>query len=127
MTNCGERPRANCMIQQSLQLSIAVCWPTKARCFATEFSASGSVLPIDRYRGVDAEKFPSSTNGCGGAVGEAITFFEHVVRADRPVKETPLGLCIPERRVSPVPSIENVHLTSASSRVTNVPPAIAAG
>jgi hypothetical protein len=62
---------------------------TKARRFATEFFGQWfGFYQFDRYRGVDAGRFPEFTDQLRAALyDEAISFFEHIVRQDRPVSE----------------------------------------
>ncbi|HMC11402.1 MAG TPA: DUF1592 domain-containing protein, partial [Pirellulaceae bacterium] len=61
----------------------------KARRFATEFFGQWlGFYQFDRYRGVDPERFPEFNDRLKMALyDEAITFFEHIVRTDRPAKE----------------------------------------
>jgi hypothetical protein len=59
----------------------------KARRFAAEFFGQWfGFYQFDRYRGVDLERFPEFTDRLKAALyDEAVTFFEHLVRSDRPV------------------------------------------
>src|SRR5262249_2218930 len=61
----------------------------KARRFATEFFGQWfGFYQFDRYRGVDPDRFPEFDDGLRNALyEEAIAFFEHIVREDRPVDE----------------------------------------
>ncbi|MCA9123328.1 MAG: DUF1592 domain-containing protein [Planctomycetaceae bacterium] len=61
----------------------------KARRLATEFFGQWfGFYQFDRYRGIDPERFPEFTDSLRGAMyDEAIAFFEHIIRADRPVRE----------------------------------------
>lgn len=59
----------------------------KARRLATEFFGQWlGFYRFDQYRGVDASRFPEFTDEVKSAMyDEAVAFFEHVVRKDRPV------------------------------------------
>ena len=61
----------------------------RARRFAIEFFGQWfGFYQFDRYRGVDLERFPEFTDRLKTALyDEAISFFEHIVRSDRPVSE----------------------------------------
>jgi hypothetical protein len=61
----------------------------KARRFATEFFGQWlGFYHFDQYRGVDTSRFPEFTDDVKEAMyDEAISFFEHVVRKDRPLRE----------------------------------------
>jgi len=61
----------------------------KARRFATEFFGQWlGFYRFDQYRGADATKFPEFTDEVkAGMYDEAVSFFEYVVRNDRPVRE----------------------------------------
>lgn len=61
----------------------------RSRRFATEFFGQWfGFYQFDRYRGVDPERFPEFTDALKSALyEEAIGFFEHIVREDRPVGE----------------------------------------
>src|SRR5205807_7491046 len=61
----------------------------KARRFATEFFGQWlGFYQFDRYRGVDPERFPEFNDRLRSALhDEAISFFEHIIRTDRPVKD----------------------------------------
>jgi len=61
----------------------------KARRFATEFFGQWlGFYRFDQFQGVDPERFPEFTEEVKrGMYDEAVSFFEHVVRNDRPVKE----------------------------------------
>src|SRR5262249_7124237 len=61
----------------------------KARRFATEFFGQWlGFYQFDRYRGVDPERFPEFNDRLRSALyDEAISFFEHIFRADRPANE----------------------------------------
>lgn len=61
----------------------------RARRFATEFFGQWlGFYKFDDYRGVDATRFPEFTPAVREAMyAEAVSFFEHIVRQDRPVSE----------------------------------------
>ncbi|MES1256791.1 MAG: DUF1592 domain-containing protein, partial [Acidobacteriota bacterium] len=61
----------------------------KARRFATEFFGQWlGFYRFDQYRGVDSTRFPEfSEDVKEGMYDEAVSFFEHIVRKDRPVSE----------------------------------------
>lgn len=61
----------------------------KARRMAAEFFGQWfGFYRFDQYRGVDTGRFPEFTDRLKGAMhDEAISFFEHLVREDRPVDE----------------------------------------
>ena len=61
----------------------------KARRFATEFFGQWlGFYRFDQYRGVDNTRFPEfSQEVKAGMYDEAVSFFEHIVRKDRPVGE----------------------------------------
>ena len=61
----------------------------KARRFATEFFGQWlGFYRFDQFQGVDPERFPEFTQEVkAGMYDEAVSFFEHIVRKDRPVKE----------------------------------------
>ena len=61
----------------------------KARRFATEFfGQSFGFYRFDGHRGVDVERFPEFTDSLKTAMyDEAVSFFEYIVRQDRPVQE----------------------------------------
>jgi hypothetical protein len=61
----------------------------KARRLATEFFGQWlGFYQFDRYRGVDPHRFPEFNDKLKSALHkEAITFFEHIVRQDRPLQE----------------------------------------
>jgi hypothetical protein len=61
----------------------------KARRLATEFFGQWfGFYQFDRHRGVDPERFPEFNEALKTALHEeAISFFEHIVRQDRPVGE----------------------------------------
>jgi hypothetical protein len=61
----------------------------KAQRFATEFFGQWlGFYQFNRYRGVDPERFPEFDDRLKAALyDEAIAFFEHIVREDRPVSE----------------------------------------
>jgi mono/diheme cytochrome c family protein len=62
----------------------------KARRFATEFFGQWlGFYRFDQHRGVDTMRFPEFTDQVKSDMyDEAIAFFEHIVRTDRPVHET---------------------------------------
>jgi hypothetical protein len=61
----------------------------KARRFATEFFGQWlGFYRFDQYKGVDNARFPEFTDEVkAGMYDEAVSFFEHIVRKDRPVSE----------------------------------------
>ena len=61
----------------------------KGRRFATEFFGQWlGFYRFDTYAGVDTARFPEFTGGVKEAMyGEAVSFFEHIVRQERPLKE----------------------------------------
>lgn len=61
----------------------------KARRMATEFFGQWlGFYRFDQYRGVDAQRFPEFTAEVKAAMyDEAISFFEHILRQNRPVRE----------------------------------------
>jgi len=61
----------------------------KARRLATEFFGQWlGFYHFDQYKGVDAKRFPEFTDEVKSAMyDEAVSFFEHIVRQDRPVRE----------------------------------------
>lgn len=61
----------------------------KARRFATEFFGQWfGFYHFDQYRGPDPKRFPEFTDSIRAAMyDEAIEFFSHIVRDDRPVNE----------------------------------------
>ena len=61
----------------------------KARRFATEFFGQWlGFYRFDESRSVDTSRFPEFTDEVKSAMyGEAVSFFEHIVRQDRPVGE----------------------------------------
>jgi hypothetical protein len=61
----------------------------RARRLATEFFGQWlGFYRFDQYRGVDVSRFPEFTDEVKSAMyDEAVSFFEHVVRQDRPVGE----------------------------------------
>jgi hypothetical protein len=61
----------------------------KARRLATEFFGQWlGFYRFDQFQGIDAGRFPEFTDKLRAALyGEAISFFEHLVREDRPVDE----------------------------------------
>ena len=61
----------------------------KARRFATEFFGQWlGFYRFDLYQGIDVERFPEFTDRLKSALyAEAVSFFEHIVREDRPVDE----------------------------------------
>jgi hypothetical protein len=61
----------------------------KARRLATEFFGQWfGFYQFDRHRGVDVERFPEFNDRLKSAMyDEAVSFFEHIVRTDRPVNE----------------------------------------
>jgi hypothetical protein len=61
----------------------------KARRFATEFFGQWlGFYQFDRFRGIDPDQFPEFNDSLKAALyGEAIAFFEHMVRESRPLQE----------------------------------------
>jgi hypothetical protein len=61
----------------------------KARRFATEFFGQWlGFYRFDQFTGVDTKRFPEFTDEVKAAMyEEAVAFFEHIVRQDRPVRE----------------------------------------
>lgn len=61
----------------------------KARRFASEFFGQWfGFYRFDRYRGIDPQRFPEFTDGLKQAMhNEAVSFFEHIVRDNRPAGE----------------------------------------
>lgn len=61
----------------------------KARRMATEFFGQWlGFYRFDQHRGVDTTRFPEFTDEVKQAMyDESISFFEHIIRADRPVRE----------------------------------------
>lgn len=61
----------------------------KARRLATEFFGQWlGFYRFDQYRGVDTGRYPEFTDDVKNAMyDEAVSFFEHIVRQDRPLKE----------------------------------------
>ena len=61
----------------------------KARRLASEFFGQWfGFYQFDRYRGIDPERFPEFTDSLKGAMhDEAVAFFEHIIRTDRPIRE----------------------------------------
>jgi hypothetical protein len=95
----------------------------KARRFATEFFGQWlGFYQFDRYRGIDAEKFPEFNDHLRTSLyDEAINFFEHVVRTDRPVKEILFAdYAFLNDELAKHYGIDNASLASALSRVENM-------
>ncbi len=61
----------------------------KARRISTEFFGQWlGFYRFDQHRGVDAERFPEFTDEVKAAMyDEAVSFFEHVIRQGRPIRE----------------------------------------
>ncbi|MDZ4685368.1 MAG: DUF1592 domain-containing protein [Planctomycetaceae bacterium] len=61
----------------------------KARRFATEFFGQWfGFYRFDEYRGIDAGRFPELSDAMKAAMyDEAVSFFEYIVREDRPVSD----------------------------------------
>lgn len=74
--------------QLSRQVSRMLADP-KARRFATEFFGQWlGFYRFDDYRGVDTSRFPEFTEEVKKAMyKEAVYFFDHIIRKDRPVRE----------------------------------------
>lgn len=62
---------------------------TKSRRLSTEFFGQWlGFYRFDQYRGVDTTRFPEFTDDVKSAMyDEAVSFFEHIVRKDRPIRE----------------------------------------
>ncbi|MCZ6698582.1 MAG: DUF1592 domain-containing protein [Planctomycetota bacterium] len=75
--------------QQLAQQTRRMLRDPKARRLATEFFGQWfGFYRFDEYRGVDTGRFPEFTDGLRSAMyNEAVSFFEYLVRADRPVDE----------------------------------------
>jgi hypothetical protein len=65
----------------------------KARRFATEFFGQWlGFYHFDHHKGVDTSRFPEFTDDVKESMyDEAVSFFEHVIRKDRPVREILFG------------------------------------
>jgi hypothetical protein len=79
-------------LQDSQQLTAQVrrmLRDPKARRFATEFFGQWfGFYRFDGHRGVDVERFPEFTESLKASMyDEAVSFFEHIVKQDRPVRE----------------------------------------
>jgi hypothetical protein len=61
----------------------------KARRLSTEFFGQWlGFYHFDQFRGVDTARFPEFTDEIKSSMyDEAVSFFEHVIRKDRPVRE----------------------------------------
>ncbi len=61
----------------------------KARRLSTEFFGQWlGFYRFDKYRGVDTDRFPEFTDSIKAAMyDEAVSFFEYIVRNDRPIRE----------------------------------------
>jgi hypothetical protein len=61
----------------------------KARRMSTEFFGQWlGFYHFDQYRGVDTKRFPEFTDQVRAAMyDESVSFFEHIVRKDRPIRE----------------------------------------
>jgi hypothetical protein len=61
----------------------------KARRLSTEFFGQWlGFYHFDQSKGVDTSRFPEFTDEVKGAMyDEAVSFFEHIVRKDKPVRE----------------------------------------
>ncbi len=61
----------------------------KARRFATEFFGQWlGFYRFDQYKGVDTTRYPEFTDELKSAMyDESVSFFEHIVRNDRPIRE----------------------------------------
>ncbi len=73
-------------IRRQVQRMIA---DPKARRLATEFFGQWlGFYHFDRHKGVDTSRFPEFTDDVKDAMyDEAVSFFEHVIRKERPVRE----------------------------------------
>jgi len=73
-------------IQRQVKRMIA---DPKARRFATEFFGQWlGFYHFDQHKGVDTSRFPEFTDDVKEAMyDEAVSFFEHVIRKERPVRE----------------------------------------
>ena len=63
----------------------------KARRFATEFFGQWlGFYRFDQFKGVDTARFPEFTQEVkAGMYDEAVSFFEYIVRKDRPIERNP--------------------------------------
>jgi len=61
----------------------------KARRLSTEFFGQWlGFYRFDQYRGIDTGRFPEFTDEVkAGMYDEAVSFFEHIIRKDRPIRE----------------------------------------
>ncbi len=91
MTNCAAPPppvssaiRSSCSAQVKRMLA-----DPKARRLSTEFFGQWlGFYHFDQFRGVDTGRFPEFTDEVKSSMyDEAVSFFEHVIRKDRPVRE----------------------------------------
>lgn len=76
--------------EEGVQLQLERMLPDpKIRRFATEFFGQWfGFYQFDQFKGVDLERFPQFTSKLSAAMyEEAIAFFEHIVRHDRPIKD----------------------------------------
>jgi hypothetical protein len=81
----GELSNEDVLVQQTKRM----LRDPKARRFATEFFGQWfGFYRFDDYRGVDANRFAEFNPALKASMyAEAIAFFEHIVREDRPVRE----------------------------------------
>ena len=91
MTSCGaprrrrvEQSRAGSQRQVKRMLA-----DPKARRLSTEFFGQWlGFYHFDQFKGVDTSRFPEFTDDVQDVMyDEAVSFFEHVIRKDRPVRE----------------------------------------
>ena len=107
MTNCGAPRRAGELSNpQQLERQVKrMLADPKARRLATEFFGQWlGFYHFDQYRGVDTTRFPEFTDEVKSAMyDEAVSFFEYIVRKDRPVSEILHGrLHVPEQAAGEV-------------------------
>ena len=91
MTNCAARPqRASWQIRsRSGKQAERMLADPKARRLATEFFGQWlGFYHFDQFKGVDTSRFPEFTQEVKSSMyDEAVSFFEYVIRNDRPVSE----------------------------------------
>ena len=75
--------------EQLVQQTRRMLRDAKARRFATEFFGQWfGFYQFDRFQGADRDRFPEFDGRLQAAMyDEAVSFFEHIVRQDRPVEE----------------------------------------
>jgi hypothetical protein len=74
------------MLQRQVKRMLA---DPKARRLSTEFFGQWlGFYRFDQYRGVDTTRYPEFTDAVKSAMyDEAVSFFEHIIRKDRPLRE----------------------------------------